>query len=195
MTLSEEHKVLGDLLKIHFIENPGAAFGLTIQALLNPIIELSNETGKLILTLFSIVAVGVIFYYLYLVSQFTTKLPLFISFILGGAVGNIIDRVFYGVWFSHINDYQGGIFHGRVVDMFYVDIWHGMLPEWIPFFGGGYYAFWPIFNVADACISVGIVTLIIFQKRLFPKNEPVTQPIASENNDNPIPIPETAKPA
>ncbi len=174
MVIGQEIPVVGDLFKIHFIENPGAAFGLTIAHIYegalgifmdNP--ELSDYTAKMILSIFSVVAVGFIIYYLTSLRQVKTALPVYVSMILGGAIGNIIDRLFYGMWFSEMNDYEGGLFHGRVVDMFYVDIWQGYLPSWVPFLGNEYYSFWPIFNVADAAISVGIVAIIVFQKHLF----------------------------
>jgi signal peptidase II len=91
-----------------------------------------------------------------------------IAMILGGAVGNLIDSVFYGVWLGNAPfDASTPWFHGQVVDMFYVDIWEGFVPEWIPIFGGGYTALWPIFNIADASIFVGVGIILIFQKRFF----------------------------
>lgn len=174
MVIGQEIPVLGDFFKIHFIENPGAAFGLTIANVYEAIAgifvadaHLSDYTAKLILSIFSVVAVGFIVYYLRTLRNTPTSLPVFVSMILGGAIGNIIDRLFYGVWFTEMNDYEGGLFHGRVVDMFYVDIWQGYLPSWVPFIGNEYYSFWPIFNIADAAISVGIVAIILFQKKLF----------------------------
>lgn len=189
MIIGQEIQVLGDFFKIHFIENPGAAFGLTIAHVYEAILgifmdqpHLSDYTAKLILSVFSVVAVGFIVFYLRSLRGTKTSLPIFVSMILGGAIGNIIDRLFYGVWFSEMNDYEGGLFHGRVVDMFYVDIWQGYLPSWVPFIGNEYYSFWPIFNVADAAISVGIVAIIIFQKRLFvfPEDE-ISTPVQDEN--------------
>ncbi|MCS7073280.1 MAG: lipoprotein signal peptidase [Bacteroidia bacterium] len=173
MQLGQEYKVIGNLFKIHFIENPGAAFGLTISNLYEIFTAspLPEETGKLILSIFSILAVGFIAYYLKTISNQQTKLPLFMALILGGAVGNIIDRVFYGVWFASMNDYEGGFLYGRVVDMFYLDIWKGHLPDWIPIIGGEYYSFWPIFNIADAAISIGIVAILWFQKDFFQHSE------------------------
>jgi signal peptidase II len=174
MAIGQEFQVLGDVFKIHFIENPGAAFGLTIshvyEAFLGIFMDdphLSDTTAKLILTLFSLFAVGFIIYYLHTLRNMKTALPIYVSLILGGAIGNIIDRVFYGSWFAEMNDYEGGLLHGRVVDMFYVDIWQGYLPSWVPFLGNEYYSLWPIFNIADAAISVGIVAIIVFQKKLF----------------------------
>lgn len=151
--------------KIHFLENPGAAFGMTIQNFANVFGgEMSPTTAKLILSLFSLVIMPVIGYVLYKVSTQKSLLPLFVSFIFGGAVGNIIDRVFYGVWFAGMNNYQGGLMHGRVVDMFYFDIWEGMI-------GGTYMSLWPVFNIADSAISIGIVAILLFQKKFLEQHE------------------------
>ncbi len=162
----EGFSVLGNVLKIHFVENPGAAFGMTLRSLI-PV--LSDESAKLLLTLFSLVAMGAIGYLLWRVRHERTALPLLIALILGGAVGNMIDRIFYGIWFASINDYAGGLFYGRVVDMVYVDIYEGYLPEWVPIWGGDYLFLWPIFNVADAAITTGVLSIIVFQNRLLGK--------------------------
>ncbi|MEM8897437.1 MAG: signal peptidase II [Bacteroidota bacterium] len=165
MELGEEIHLVGDVIKIHFIENGGAAFGLTFTHIAAGLgFELSEESGKLILSLFSIGALGIIGIFLYRASEKNSALPFFAALVFGGAMGNIIDRTFYGLWFSHINNYEGGLFHGRVVDMLYLDVWSGYLPE---FLGGGYYNFFPIINLADAAISVGVITIILFQKRFF----------------------------
>ncbi|RMG67528.1 MAG: lipoprotein signal peptidase [Bacteroidetes bacterium] len=172
MSLGDEIRVLGDLFKIHFIENKGAAFGLTISRMANAMgIHMSDETGKLILSLFSIAAVIAIGVVLFRLAGHRSLLPWFIALIFGGALGNIIDRTFYGLFFSDINAYTGGLFHGRVVDMFYLDIWKGQLPDWIPLFGRSYTSLWPIFNIADSAISVGIVVILIFQGRFFKQDE------------------------
>lgn len=164
MFQGEEIPLLGNLFKIHFIENPGAAFGMTFGDFIGGI---TPETAKLILTLFSVLAAIVILFLLKKVSHYPNKLPLCMAFILGGAVGNIIDRIFYGMWFSEINDYDGGFLHGRVVDMFYLDIYQGIVPEHIPIIGNMELFLWPIFNIADAAISIGIVTILIFQNSFF----------------------------
>lgn len=177
MHLGEEYLVFGEWFKIHFIENQGAAFGMTLKTLIP---SMSDITAKAILSVFSIGAVGLIIYILYTIRDAKTKLPLLVAFILGGAVGNIIDRLFYGMIFDPINDYEGGFLHGRVVDMFYLDIWQGVLPEWIPIWGGQYTALWPIFNIADAAISVGITAIIIFQNKLFTKTAQPSETIAPE---------------
>lgn len=155
--------------RIHFIENDGMAWG----------VELPGDYGKLILTLFRIIAVGGILYWLHdsVKKKGSAILIVAIALILAGAVGNIIDSVFYGVIF---NDSHGQIatlfsdkpygtwFHGKVVDLFYFPIWKGYLPDWIPFWGGNYFTFFnAIFNVADVAISVGVGLLILFNKKVF----------------------------
>lgn len=167
-------KILGDFFKLHFIENNGAAFGLTLTELFNNIgVEMSDSTGKLILSIFSILAVSAIGVVLYKLKDHKSALPIFVALIFGGALGNIIDRTFYGIWFANINDYTGGIFFGRVVDMFYLDIWKGYLPDWkwFPLFNGQYTALWPIWNIADASISIGITVILLFQGRFFKQDE------------------------
>jgi signal peptidase II len=186
-------KVLGDLFKLHFIENKGAAFGLTVTRLSNGMgLDMSEETGKLILSLFSIGAVVAIGVVLYRMAGHKSPLPWFMALIFGGALGNIIDRTFYGVWFSDINDYTGGLFHGQVVDMFYLDIWEGQLPNWLPLVGGDYTSLWPIFNIADAGISVGIVVILIFQGRFFKMDEQANAAAIPQNagasGDDPEPV-------
>lgn len=157
----EEVKVFGEFFKINFIENKGAAFGLTISDILQKVgYGLDEDTAKMILSSFSVLAVIVILFLLRSTAKSRGLLPIFLSLILGGAVGNIIDRVFYGVWFAGINDYEGGLFHGRVVDMFYVDLVHGE-------YGGINLDLLPVFNLADAAIGVGILAIILMQRRLF----------------------------
>jgi len=172
MQPGQEFNLVGDLFKIHFLENPGAAGGLTITQLVSFITPISDETGKVILTLFSLVAVTFIGWFLKSVSTAPHRLPLYVALIMSGALGNIIDRVFYGWWFESINQYEGGFLHGRVVDMFYLDLWKGNLPSWVPFMGGEYYAFWPVFNVADVAISVGIVAIFIHNRKYFAPAKP-----------------------
>lgn len=157
--------------QILFIENEGAAWGTKIP----------GEYGKLFLTLFRIVAVFGIGYWL--VDSIKKKQPniliVSIALILAGALGNIIDSVFYGVIFDHSygniatlfsdNSY-GTLLHGKVVDMFYFPLIDTQLPNWIPFWGGERFRFFePVFNVADAAISVAVGLLIVFHRKAFPK--------------------------
>jgi signal peptidase II len=156
--------VFGDWFKLHYVLNPGMAFGL----------QLGEPYGKIVLTVFRLMAtVGFVYYLIKLAKEGAHKGFLFcISLVLGGAIGNLIDSIFYGVWLG--NAPEGSYspwFHGQVVDMFYLDLWEGILPAWIPFFGGSYYSFWPIFNVADASIFCGIMAILIFQGKFFPQKK------------------------
>jgi signal peptidase II len=158
-----EIKLIGDFFKLHYTLNPGMAFGL----------ELGFVNGKLILTLFRIVAMGGIGFYLYqMIEKKAPKGLLWcIAMILGGAIGNVIDSTFYGVLLNNA-PYNAPTpwFHGQVIDMFYIDIWEGYLPDWLPLVGNQYYAFWPIFNVADASIFLAVLFILIFQKDYFNEN-------------------------
>jgi signal peptidase II len=154
----EEIRVLGDWFILHFTENNGMAFGM----------EFAGSAGKVFLTLFRIVAVGGIIWYLrkLINEQAPRGLIICLSLILAGALGNILDSVFYGVLFG----YEQLLF-GRVVDMFYFPIYHGMIPEWLPFFRGQDFIFFrPVFNIADTAISTGVISLLVFQKKYFKNN-------------------------
>lgn len=168
--LNDEYVVF-NWFRIHFIENEGMAWG----------VELPGMYGKLALTVFRIVAVGGIGWWLNdsIQKKASNYLIVAIALILAGAVGNIIDSVFYGVIFDD-STYQlatlfaeepyGTWFHGKVVDMFYFPIWKGYLPSWLPIVGGKDFTFFnAIFNVADVAISVGVGILIVFNKKVFKK--------------------------
>ncbi|MFT5671921.1 MAG: signal peptidase II [Polaribacter sp.] len=171
--LGEEVTVF-DWFRIHFTENNGMAMGF----------EFGGKAGKLFLTLFRLVAVTAIIYWLAqtIKAKVHNAVVIAISLIFSGAVGNIIDSLFYGVIFDS-SRYKvatlfsdkpyGDLFYGKVVDMFYFPFIEDVtLPEWIPFFGGDLFTFFQyIFNPADAFISVGVALLFIFNKQAFPKEE------------------------
>lgn len=155
MYLGQEFKIFGDWFIIHFTENNGMAFGL----------EFGGEFGKLALSLFRIFAVAGIGYALhYMIKhKYHRGLILNVALIFSGALGNIIDSVFYGIIFKYET-----LLHGRVVDMLYFPIVKGIFPTWLPIWGGEQFEFFrPVFNLADTAISVGVIMILIFQKTYF----------------------------
>ncbi len=170
MLLGQEHLVLGNWFRLHFIENNGMAFGM----------ELAGRTGKVILSVFRLTAVVGIGWYLSILIRKNHSMGLILSIaaIFAGAMGNIIDSAFYGVIFND-SYYQvatmfpgdGGyssFLHGRVVDMFYFPVLQGRYPDWIPWKGGNDFIFFrPVFNIADSSITLGVASILIFQKKFF----------------------------
>lgn len=170
----------------NFVENKGMAFGLS----------LGGDYGKLALSLFRIVAVVLLWIYIGRLIKSKAHIGLLVSFalIFAGAVGNIIDSAFYGLIFSE-SAYHGGVatmfpagggyagfLHGKVVDMLYFPIIDTVLPDWIPFWGGQRFEFFkPVFNIADASISVGVAILLVFYKKFFGEHEqPVQEEVTAE---------------
>lgn len=151
--------LLGGWFKLHYVLNPGMAFGM----------QLGYEYGKLILSVFRLVAmVGIGYYLVFLAHRGAPGGLLWaMAMILAGAVGNVIDSTFYGVLLGNA-PYGAPTpwFHGQVIDMIFFDIWEGFIPEWVPIWGGQYYST-PIFNVADACIFIGVCLILFFQRRFF----------------------------
>ncbi len=169
--LGEEVVVFSDWFIIHFTENNGMAWGF----------EFGGKWGKLFLTLFRLVAVTGIIYWLWQTIKRGTHnaVVIAISLIFAGAVGNIIDSIFYGGVFDSSahkvamlfsDKPYGGFFYGKVVDMLYFPMWEGDLPSWLPFMGGERFTFFnAIFNGADSFIFIGVSILFLFNKQAFPK--------------------------
>ena len=172
MTIGESIPVFGDWFQICFIENNGMAFGM----------QFGGSVGKLALSLFRVVLIGFIIVYLRrLIKKAGTPTGVLVglSLVLVGAIGNVVDCLFYGEIFSASTYSQvaqlfppdggyTGFLYGKVVDMFYFPIIDTVLPEWVPFYGGEHFIFFrPIFNFADACISVSVIYMLLFQRKFF----------------------------
>lgn len=203
MEYGDEIKIFGlDWALIHFVENNGMAFGLS----------LGGDYGKLALSLFRIIAVAFLVYYLRFLLKTNAATGILVSFslILAGALGNILDSAFYGMLFSE-SPYHGGVatlfpegggyasfLHGRVVDMFFFPMFSGYFPEWMPFVGGDHYLFFkPVFNVADASITLGVLNILIFQRQFLSYKEPEPASDAPVNEILPAtkPMPANLPPA
>jgi signal peptidase II len=173
----EEHNVIGSWFRLHFVENEGMAWGW----------KFGGGFGKIILTLFRLVAViwGSFLLRGFIRKKYHKGFIICAALIYAGALGNLIDSLFYGLMFdasipftsqvAHLFPKEGGyasMFHGKVVDMLYFPLVEDKhYPSWVPFVGGDEFTFFrPVFNIADASISVGVIVILIFQNRFFKKN-------------------------
>ena len=188
MFLGQEFHIAGDWFIIHFTENNGMAFGL----------EFGGSFGKLFLSVFRIALVTGIGWYLWhlVKTKATTGAIVCFSLIFAGAIGNIIDSAFYGLLFSDStmgiaklfppDGGYAGFLHGRVVDMLYFPLFSGIFPSWMPVWGGEPFLFFrPVFNIADSSISVGVMMLLVFQKRFFPQHHVIEQKVVPVSSVTP----------
>jgi signal peptidase II len=173
MYIHQEVSVIGEWFRLHYLLNPGMAFGIRWQ----------SEFGKLALTVFRIGAMIGIAYYLWTMAKKHAHNGFLIcmALILGGAIGNVIDSTFYGVF---LNNAPLGSptkwFHGQVIDMLYFPLFHFYIPEWMPWKAGEYFEFFsPVFNIADSSIFIGVISILIFQKRFFKEKEDGSLLVAS----------------
>ena len=167
MIIGEEIRLF-DWFIIHFTENNGMAFGM----------QFGGELGKYLLSIFRIIAIGGIAWYLNTLTKETTKkgIVMSVALVLAGAIGNMIDSAFYGMIFSDsfgqtatfMEGGYAGFLQGRVVDMFYFPIINSHFPDWMLFWGGEHFIFFrPVFNLADAAISLGVINLLLFHRSFF----------------------------
>lgn len=177
--LGEDHRIIGNWFRLHFVENEGMAWGWKLGE--------SGSWGKIALTVFRMVAVLFGVYYIGHVIK-KKEHPGFIfcvAMIFAGAVGNLIDSMFYGLIFNASDPMMqnvavlfpegggyAGFLHGKVVDMLYFPIIRSTFPAWLPVWGGEPFEFFsPVFNIADASISIGLIIILLFQNRFFNKQE------------------------
>lgn len=177
--LGEEHQVIGSWFRLHFVENEGMAWGL----------KFGGEFGKIALTLFRLAAViwGIFLIKGFIKKQYHNGFILCAALIFAGALGNLIDSMFYGLLFDASIPYsamvsqflpEGGgyasFLHGKVVDMFYFPIiTNAHFPSWMPFWGGESFEFFrQVFNFADMSISTGVIAMFVFQSKFFPSKDP-----------------------
>lgn len=161
MPYGSSKPLIGDIVKITFIENPGMAFGIDVGP-------------KMFLTLFTIVASLFIFFYIYKHRKDGILIRLSLALILAGAIGNLIDRTFYGVIYNY-----APLFNGKVVDFMQVEFWDFTIL-------GRTYTTWPIWNIADASVSAGFLIILFFHNRIFKTNEPV--PVTGDNTQVSPPV-------
>lgn len=161
MYLHEEVNVLGDWFRLHYLLNPGMAFGIRWE----------SEFGKLALTIFRIIAMfGITIYLVKMVKKGAhTGFLICLSLILGGAIGNVIDSTFYGVFLNNAPlESPTPWFHGQVIDMLYFPLFDFYWPDWVPVKGGQYFEFFsPVFNIADSSIFLGVLFILLMQKSFF----------------------------
>jgi signal peptidase II len=182
MMLGDEIVIAKNWFIIHFVENNGMAFG----------IEFGNSIGKYFLSIFRIIAVGAIGWYISKLWKREVNFGVIVCFslIMAGAIGNILDSAFYGLIFNesygnvaNLFPAEGGysaFLQGKVVDMFYFPLISGTYPSWIPYLGGGDFVFFrPVFNVADSSITVGIISILIFYKGFFDEKPVPARPESS----------------
>ena len=179
MMLGDEFIIAKNWFIIHFVENNGMAFGL----------EFGNSIGKYFLSIFRIIAVGAIGWYI--TKLWKRDVPFGViacfSLIMAGAIGNILDSAFYGLIFNESYGQVATLFptgggyssflQGRVVDMFYFPLISGNYPSWVPFVGGNDFIFFrPVFNLADSSITVGIISILIFYRKFFDEKHHHAEP-------------------
>ena len=171
MWLGQEYHIFGDWFIIHFTENNGMAYGM----------EFGGSWGKIFLSLFRLVAISVLGWYIWHLSKKGTKTGVILGFtaILAGAFGNVIDSAFYGLIYGTSDWFQvakflpegGGyapFLYGKVVDMLYFPLIDTTLPNWFPIMGGEHFLFFqPVFNIADSAITCGVIYMIIFERKFF----------------------------
>ncbi len=185
----EEINVIGSWFRLHFIENEGMAFGM----------KFGEDWGKVFLTVFRMIAVIWGFYFIkntLIKEQYHAGLIFCSSLILAGALGNSIDSILYGKIFTESSFHvakvvawgqgYGSLLHGKVVDMLYFPVLSGHFPSWVPVWGNQSFEFFrPVFNIADASISTGVIAIFVFQRKLLKKTEEAGNvPIEAEKSEN-----------